>query len=306
MRFSIGLPTDEVQHHSEFLTAEGIADMARAAEDAGFWACAVTDHPFPTDRWMKAGGHHAQDPFVALSFAAAHTTRLKLLTNILVLPYRNPFVAARSISTLDFISGGRVVIGAAAGYLKGEYKALGIDFDRRNEISDETLRAMIAAWTNDVVEFEGTGYTALGNVMEPKPASDPYPPLWIGGNSRRAIRRAVELGDGWIPFPSPATLARTSRTAQLETLDDLRERLGYLHEHAEKVGRDRPLDVSFSPLVRTFNRDGSIEAQQTVDHIGQLADLGVTCVMGGVPASNRAEFRDNAQRYAEEIISKVP
>ncbi len=305
MRFSIGLPTDLVQYGSEFLSASAIAEMATTAEDAGFWACAVTDHPFPTHRWMQAGGHHAQDPFVTLAFAAAHTSRIKVMTNILVLPYRNPFIAARAVSSLDAISGGRVVLGAAVGYLKGEYKALGIDFERRNEISDETLRAMIAAWTEDVVEFEGTGYTALGNVMQPQPASHPYPPLWIGGNSRRAIRRAVELGDGWLPFPSPAVLSRTSRTAQLETHDDLRERLDYMREHAERVERRSPMDVAFSPLVRSFDEKGALDAQRTIDEIGRLADMGITCIITGVPATSRAEFCDGARRYAAEVIAKV-
>jgi probable F420-dependent oxidoreductase len=300
MRFSIQLPTDKVQYGAEFASAAGIAEMARTAEAAGYWAASVTDHPFPTDRWMRAGGHHALDPFVALSFAAAATSRLRLMTNILVLPYRNPFLAARSVATLDSLSGGRLILGAAVGYLKGEFKALGVDFDRRNELSDEALRAMKAAWTRDVVEFKGTGYEALGNVLEPKPAQRPHPPIWIGGNAQRAIRRAVELADGWIPFSTPAALSTTTRTAPLESLEDLRARIDYLRDHAAKLGRKAPLDIAFTPA-----HDHGDGAQKALDQIGRLRELGVTCFMTGVPCRTRAEFCDNARRYAEEVVAKL-
>jgi probable F420-dependent oxidoreductase len=303
MRFSIQLPTDKVQYGAEFASAAGIAEMARAAEAAGYWACNVTDHPFPTDRWMRAGGHHALDPFVALSFAAAATSRLRLMTNILVLPYRNPFLAARSVATLDSLSEGRVILGAALGYLKGEFKALGIDFEKRNELADEALRAMQAAWTEEVVEFRGEDFEALGNVLEPKPRQKPYPPIWIGGNARRAIRRAVDLGDGWIPFSTPAQLSSTARTAPLTTLDELRERIDYLREYAASVGRKTPLDIAFTPALELDPRHP--DAQKTVDQIGRLRELGVTCFMMGVPAKTRAEFCDGAHRYAQDVIAKL-
>jgi probable F420-dependent oxidoreductase len=303
MRFSIQLPTDKIQYGAEFASAAGIAEMARAAESAGYWACSVTDHPFPTERWMRAGGHHALDPFVALSFAAAATSRLRLMTNILVLPYRNPFLAARSVATLDSLSQGRLILGAALGYLKGEFKALGVDFERRNELADEALRAMKAAWTQSVVEFEGSGFTALGNVLEPKPAQKPHPPIWIGGNARRAIRRAVDFGDGWIPFSTPAQLSSTTRTAPLESADELRQRIDYLRQYAAQVGRRAPLDIAFAPA---FEHERSrLDARKTIDQIGKMRELGVTCFMMGVPATTRAEFCDGARRYAEDVIAKL-
>src|SRR4051812_20748667 len=137
MRFSIALPIERLSHAGEFMSQEAVAEMSRAVEDAGFDACNVTDHPVPTARWLAHGGHHAQDPFVLMAFMAAATKRIRIHTNILVLPYRHPFILARSISTLDFFSHGRVIVGAAAGYLKGEYKALGINFEQRNELCDE-------------------------------------------------------------------------------------------------------------------------------------------------------------------------
>src|SRR6202012_313545 len=136
--------------------------VSQAAERAGFYGGNVTDHPCPTGRRLDAGGPYSPDPFVMLSFVAAATKKLTLHTGILVLPYRNPFITARAVATLDVFSGGRVTLGVGAGYLKGEYKALGVDFERRNEIMDEYLQALKAAWTADEFTFQGTGYEALG------------------------------------------------------------------------------------------------------------------------------------------------
>src|SRR5262245_40989629 len=207
MQYSVSLPVERIDRASEFVTQTAIADIAKAAEDAGFAACFVTDHPFPPHRWLHGGGHHALDPFVALSFAAAATTRLRLQTHILVLPYRNPFLTAKAVLSLDVLSGGRVTLGVAAGYLRGEFAALGASFDERQEVSDETIRAMKLAWAGDDVRFEGRGFRAAGSSMGFRPVQQPHPPIWVGGNSRAAIRRAVELGDGWVPFPNTAAMA---------------------------------------------------------------------------------------------------
>ena len=125
MKFSLQLPTDRVEHGDEFTSAGAIAELAEAIAAAGFDACWVTEHPFPSDEWMATGGHHSLDPFVALTAAAVATKTLRLHTNILVLPYRNPFLTAKAAASLDVVSGGRVIVGVAAGYLEGEYAALG-------------------------------------------------------------------------------------------------------------------------------------------------------------------------------------
>ena len=127
MKINVTLPFDQIENPAEFLQPEAVVEIARVAERAGFNGGNVTDHPCPTGRWLDAGGHYAQDPFVMLSFVAAATTKFKLHTGILVLPYRNPFITARSVATLDVFSRGRVSLGVGAGYLKGEYRALGVD-----------------------------------------------------------------------------------------------------------------------------------------------------------------------------------
>src|SRR5436305_1360799 len=257
MRFALGLPTTEVDAPDEFLTGTAIAEMARHAEDLGFDAVHVTDHPAGDQQWLDTGGHHALDPFVALSFAAAATTSLRVQTHIVVLPYRNPFLTAKSVLSLDVLSGGRLTFGVAAGYLRSEFNALGVDYDERNELFDEALEVMRLALTTDEVAYVGRHFRSRGTTMRPRPLQQPHPPIWIGGNSTRAMRRAVESADGWCPFPNPAAAARATRTPQIETLDDLAARVELAHEHARAVGRVEPLDICCAPFGLTMLQDGS-------------------------------------------------
>jgi probable F420-dependent oxidoreductase len=188
------------------------------------------------------------DPFVALAFAAAATTRLRLHTNLCIPAYRNPFLLAKSVASLDALSGGRVILGIGAGYLRSEFDALGMPFDQRNDATDEAIKAMRAAWTGDSVAMDGTRFHARGNTMLPTPAQAGGPPIWIGGNSRTAVRRAVQLADGWSPFPNPAKSAERRRTPALETIDDLRRFIALARDEAEAAGRTAPLEIVFMPL----------------------------------------------------------
>jgi len=304
MRFSVQLPTDKVESPEEFVTGGAIAEMARAVESAGFDACFVTDHPFPSDRFVEqAGGHHALDPFVALSFAAAATSRLELQTHILVLPYRNPFLTANAAASLDAASGGRVILGVAAGYLKDEFRALGADFESRNAFCDEAIRAIRAAWTEDGLHFEGTGYRADGHSLRPRPVRTPHPPIWVGGNSKAAIRRAVELGDGWLPVPTPRRMAGFIRTAAIADLDDLRERLAFAHEYSRQVGRERPLDVCFVPFGLDVNRQDDLDPDVFRGRIAELEGLGVTWVTLSLPCRSRAEYCERVTAFGRRLLA---
>ncbi len=301
MRYTVQLPTDKVDQPGEFLTPEALAEMGRGAEAAGFQSCFVTDHPIPEDRWLATGGHHALDPFVALSFVAAATTTIRLQTHVLVLPYRNPFITAKSLASLDVLSGGRVIAGVAAGYLEAEFDAIGADFAHRNEVCDETIHAMRAAWSGESLKMDGLHFRAAGNTARPRPIQRPGPPIWVGGNSRRALRRAVELGDGWLPFPAPAKMASRVGTAKLEGLGDLRALLAYAREHAEKVGRSAPLDVAFSPVAY---HEPLPEPTALLDLAAELADAGVTWLVIGLPHRDRAEFCDAIARFGEDVLRK--
>jgi probable F420-dependent oxidoreductase len=294
MKFTVTLPIDRADPSEGFLSADGVAELARTAERLGFQAVSVTDHPVPTGRWLDAGGHHAQDPFVVLAFAAAATTRIRLQTGILVLPYRNPFLTARAVATLDVLSQGRVGLGVGAGYLKREFQALGVDFEARNDLFDEYLRALKAAWTQDEFDFQGTGYEATG-------AQRPHPPLMIGGNSRRAIRRAAELGDAWMPFLTPAALATTARTAHLADEDELASGVANLRECSEKAGRNEPPAVIVSGL-NTADREWS--ADRLLERIGRFQALGVSGASVQFRGRSPAEWFDAAERFAQDVLAR--
>ena len=302
VRFSVRLPTDRVHCGQEFTSARGIAEIAAAAERAGFDACFVTDHPFPVQRWLDGGGHHALDPFVALSFAAAATTRIRLQTHILVLPYRNPFLAAKSALSLDVLSAGRLILGVAAGYLRGEFEALGADFENRNAVADEAIRAMKRAWTEDDVQFEGGSFRARGNTMRPRPAQRPHPPVWVGGNSRQAIRRAVELGEGWVPFPNPRAMAAYTRTAAIESRAELAARIELARSHARAIGRTAPLDICFS--LGEGEDDSQVpSADRLAAEVRELAGLGVTWLAVGFAGETRAAYLDAIARFGERLAA---
>ena len=217
--FSLELPTQRVDASSEFVTADAIGEIAREAEACGFAAVHVTDHPAPDAKWLDNGGHHALDPFVALSFAAASTTDIKLLTNVYIAAYRNPFLGAKSIQSLDVLSRGRLILGTAAGYLKPEFRALGFDFDNRGALLDEALDVLEKVLTGEDIAYEGTTFAARGVRLRPVPAT--APPVWIGGNSNRPYAgpcRDPRAGHPSTRSVTPQGLAprrsRRSRTSQ--------------------------------------------------------------------------------------------
>lgn len=302
MEINVTLPFDQLEH-PEFLTPEAVERIATLVERVGFSGCNVTDHPCPSGKWLDAGGHHAQDPFVMLALVAGMTRRVRLQTGILVLPYRNPFITARAVSTLDVFSGGRVTLGIGVGYLKAEYYALGVDFERRNALVDEYLQALKLAWTQDEFSFKGSGYEARGARVQPRPVQKPHPPLLIGGNSRLAMRRAATYGDAWYPFFTPATMASTARTAAMETDSDLAAGIRYLHEHCEKIGRATPPEVRLGSLSAV---DDAMDPQRILDRAGSLSGLGVRHAAVNVVATSVQQWCDRAQRFAEEVMPRLP
>jgi probable F420-dependent oxidoreductase len=306
MRFAITHPLVTHPYHPDLASGAGVAALAGAAEAAGFHGFGFTDHPAPTDRWLKAGGHDALDPFVALAFAAAVTTTLRLIPNIVVLPYRNPFVVAKAAATLDLLSGGRFTLAVGAGYLKGEFAALGVDHAERNELFDEALGVLRAIWTGDDVTVEGRHFSARGITAHPRPASDPHPPIWIGGNSGRARQRVAEHGDGWCPFPAPAIVASTARTASLDTTDRFIEAVDDLRRRLDEAGRDpATVDVCFTNPAGGDPGSDAFDADAHLEGLAELARIGVTWVQVGLPGDSVDHAVEVAQRYGEHVIARL-
>lgn len=305
MKFATTYPIIGEGYDRALLRADGMTRVARAAEAAGFSGIGFTDHPAPSHKWVQGGGHDALDPFVAMGFCAAATTTIRLIPNVVVLPYRNPFVVAKAGATLDLLSGGRFTLSVGAGYLKSEFAALGVDHAARNELFDEAIDVLRAIWTRDDVSFEGRHFTARGVTALPRP--DACPPIWIGGNSAGARQRAAERGDGWAPFPSPPVVAQTARTAVLFTPDDLAVALADLRARCDKAGRDvAELDITFACHAGGDPADAAFNAAEHLDGLGVLAELGVTWVQVGAPGDDVGRAAEVLARYGEEVIAKAP
>jgi probable F420-dependent oxidoreductase len=303
MRYTFTHPMHSHPYNPELVDGAGVAAVAVAAERAGFSGFGFTDHPAPTQKWLENGGHDSLDPFVAMGFAAAHTTTLRLIPHVVVLPYRNPFVVAKAGATLDMLSGGRFTLAIGVGYLKREFAALGVDFDERGQLLEEALEVIRAVWTTDDMSFEGRHFTAKGITAHPRPLTDPHPPIWIGGNTGAARRRVAEFAAGWCPFRAPAMLAQTARTAVMESLDDLKAGIEDLHRRCEALGRDfSELDIMYANDVGGNPGDKDFDPDAYLEGIERLAALGVTWVQVQVPGDSLAHTVESIEQFGRLVI----
>lgn len=296
LSFSLELPTQRVEDPAEFVSAAAVTEVAQAAEAAGYSAVHVTDHPAPDTKWLDHGGHHALDPFVALSFAAAATSSIRLLTNVYIAAYRNPLLGAKSIQSLQVLSGGRLIIGTAAGYLKPEFRSLGVDFDNRGALLDEALDVLGKLLSGEDVAYDGTTFQTRGVRLRPVPSSPP--PIWIGGNSKPAVRRAISRGQGWAPF-NTFGYATASRTAEISTIEELESAISWAKSYASEVGRTEPLDICFSAGNLLDDDKSADERHGTLE---RLTSAGVTWLPIAATGRDRGEVIERAQAFAKEFI----
>ena len=177
-----------------------ILQFARAADKQRWQWLTVPEHVFMPTEMCEMMGSRFPEGVAACAVLAGATERIHLLTYVLVLPYRNPLMLAKQIATIEFIAGGRFTLGTAPGHLEREFDALNIPFKARGKITDEYLQVLKECWTADEPKYSGY-YTQFDHiVMDPKPIQKPHPPIFIGGNTPAAMRRAVEHGNGWIPW----------------------------------------------------------------------------------------------------------
>jgi probable F420-dependent oxidoreductase len=259
----------------DMLDAGAPHEVAAAAEAAGWMGFSFTEHPVPGARWLDAGGHQTLDPIVALSNVAAVTTRLRLLTYLVVAPYRNPFLLAKAAATIDKLSGGRFILGIGTGYAKGEFHALGVDFDERNSLFDEALDVLPLHWSGEPFSYKGSHFDARDVIARPRPVQNPIP-IWIGGNSRLTRRRVAERAQGWMPLLGPPTLNTTARTPALGTLDELAATIAEMREVA--ASRGEPIDVLY-PYIDPTIASPTEDVGRHRDAFAELEKIGVTWVM---------------------------
>jgi len=218
MKFGVWIPN--CRH---LATPEIIRRTAVRAEQLGYDSVWVSDHVVVPNAHVNRFGAGIYDPLITLAVAAGSTSRVQLGTTVLIVPYRNPVVTAKMVSSLDALSGGRVVLGIGAGWVAEESAMLGVPFAERGPMTDEYLAAMRELWTNPAPSFSGK-YTQFSELhFEPKPVQKPHPPIWVGGHARASLRRAAEIGAAWHPINRSMEELRAG-CAELRELCEARSR----------------------------------------------------------------------------------
>ncbi|MDP6548600.1 MAG: LLM class F420-dependent oxidoreductase [Dehalococcoidia bacterium] len=265
MKFGIMLP-----HYRQVASADAIARVAKEAERLGYDTIWVCDHIIVPNAEVDRFGAAFYDPFSVLAYVSACTSRVGLGSSVFILPYRNPIQVAKTLSTIDTLSHGRLIVGVGVGALTAEFVNINAPYDDRGDYSDEALRIFKELWTNLDPQFEGKYYRFSDIQFSPKPVQQPNPPIWVGGNTRRALRRAVTFGDVWHPT-----------RASPEMLDEMAPRLRGM---AERAGRDpqeigiavrQPMKVVSDPAEAPDSWLLFGTAEQVIDGVGRFAEAGV-------------------------------
>ena len=292
-----------------------LAEIARRGDALGYHCMVVGDHilvpknidsTYPyTVRGEFPGGESGEylEQLTLLTFLAGITHNIRLVPSVMIVPYRNPLLTAKMLATIDVLSKGRLTLGVGVGWMEEEFVALDAPpFAERGAVTNEYLRAFKELWTSDNPTFEGKYYRFSNINFLPKPVQKPHPPIWVGGQSRRAIRRAAELGDGWHPVGAiPA--------APLEP-QDLAQDLVTLHRYAEGAGRDpSQLDVAMkAPLYDpTVSRGGirrrfSGDPDQILQDVQTYADIGVSHIIFDIRSADLNQTTERMAWFAEEVM----
>jgi probable F420-dependent oxidoreductase len=275
-----------------------LGDACRALEEAGFESVWVPEHlAFPQEMpslypYTSSGqppvspSTPCYDPWALLSFLACATTTLRLATNICILPLRHPLQAARSIVTVDRLSGGRVTLGVGVGWLDAEFEWLGLDFHDRGAATDESICILRDLWSEEVVEHHSDRYSFGPLHFEPKPLQRPSIPIEVGGASPAALRRAAHLGDGWIEIGA-------------HDHDELAATVDRLHGMRADAGRrDDPFEITVSAQL-----------SHGLDAVARARDAGATRVLvspyaGGTPL-DAADVEAWAASFRDAVIDRI-
>ena len=296
-------------------TPENLRDLATGAEALGFDHIWVSDHivvptqvasfypydstgiaPFTADPAMPYN-----EPLAALCYLAGCTERIRLGTHVLILPYREPVFTAKALATLDYMSGGRLILGAGVGWMEEEFQALGLDtFADRGRVTNEYIRIFKELWTQDDPNFQGR-YRQISNIkFHPKPVQKPHPPIWIGGHSQAAVRRAARLGDGWMPIGlrPPAELEPEELADLVDQLRDMTEAAGRPREAVEVIFSTT---LSFGGPSSGNRRTMTGDAEQIGADMELYRQVGVQHFLFGFDGGSVQEIKENMERFAKEV-----
>jgi len=313
LKFGVG-----IYSRSQEASPDNVLLVAQKAESHGFDTICIGDHifipnnyksPYPyevTADFTKGGtADWMMEQLTVLAFIAAKTTRIRLAPSVMILPHRNPLVAAKVLATLDVLSKGRLTVGVGVGWLKEEFVALGAPpFEERGAVSNEYIRAFKELWTSDNPNFQGN-YCSFSDIrFEPKPVQKPHPPIWIGGESPAAIKRTAILGDAWHPIGS-------NPSYPLAKPEQLSEAMDQLARCAREVGRN-PADIELAFRVHEYKLTSKGHMRPFVgspkdiaEDIRAYADAGVKHLVFSFPGANSNEIMAMMDEFAAEIMPKV-
>lgn len=281
-------------------------ELAKRAEKLGFDSIWISDHVILPEKYKDRFSDTLYDPFVILGYLAAHTDKIKLGTSVLILPYRNPIFVAKMIATLDVLSGGRIIFGVGPGWMSEEFDALGIPFKDRGERTDEYIRIFKELWTKDEHSFKGSFHNFSEIKFYPKPHQKPHPPIWIGGNSKRAITRAVEHGNGWHPvWFGPSDMHQEliylkniakDKDRELENfVFSIRNRLRILKE-----GQKQTKNLERLRGKPTFAFYGTKE--EIIEYISEFEKIGVSHIAFDIDVDNDEEMFAMINTFSKHIM----
>ena len=269
--------------------------VAEACDRSGFFYVSVCDHVCVPRERAAAMSTVWYDPVAALGFLAAATCRVRLLSYVYIAPYRHPLATAKAFATLDALSGGRVILGVGAGHLQGEFETLGVDFTRRGALLDEAIDAITAAFLAEYPEHDGPTWRIHDVGLRPRPLQQPRPPVWVGGSTPGALRRAAARGDGWLPQGTP----RAEMPAQI----------AYLREQRARLRGGAPIDIGMNSdwmyvgtppfAVPPGTRTGS--GEELAAPLRELKALGVNHVGVRFRSRSCAELVDQVEAFAARV-----
>jgi probable F420-dependent oxidoreductase len=312
MEFGLHLPAS-----SAAVKSDDLLRFVRSAEALGFYCVTVADHvivpkhisipyPYTVDGKYPGTGYHLET-LTTMSFLAGATERIRFITSVMIAPYRNPIITAKMLASLDVLSHGRMIVGLGVGWMKEEFDNLQAPrFDERGRVTDEYIKAFRELWTQDNPSFDGKYCRFSDIVFLPKPVQKPTIPIWIGGHSKQALRRAARLGDGWHPIGGVPTIP-------LEP-DDVKRDWAILAEYAQAAGRN-PKDIRVALKGSLFDREKQItpgrrrrflgNAEEIASDIRDYRQAGVDTMIFDVRRPSFSETLERMEWMAKDVIAKV-
>ena len=313
MEFGFGAPS-----RGPLATVENMVDLARRGEGMGFEIVTVSDHivvpndinsiyPYnETGEFTSSQSGEYMEQLSTVAYLAGVTSTIRLLTSVMVLPHRAPVLAAKTLATIDVLSGGRLIVGCGVGWMEEEFDAIGAPpYAERGAVGNEYLRIFKELWTSDSPSFDGDYAAFSGIAFAPKPVQKPHPPLWIGGESPPALRRAGQLGDAWYPICSNPRFP-------VGTFELLESYMSRVSRHAERAGRGADA-MDFAYSVNWFTDAGPQTApdgsrriltgtpQTVADDIKRLEEMGVNHLMLNFQADTVDDTAALMERFADKV-----